>query len=218
MDRINDLDADQTRRFMETLIWLSQVFWGPEPGTFAALFDEQLPPELEEMAGILDGLGFTAGAGAAREMAAWARARAGSAQGEAELEEAFVRLFVSNRQGLAAPLFQSCYQDEGLMMGPPALRMGRRLDQAGLSLESAGNQPPDHLAAELEYLVVMLEAGLEQEDQEALDEAAAFATQELGAWLPEFALRLEGAAEASLYPRAARLAVEMLRMTGWLAG
>lgn len=215
MDRINNLDQEQTRRVLETLIWLSQIFWGPEPGSFAALFDERLPAEMEDMAGILESHGFPAGAGAAREIGAWAQA--GSDQGEAELEEAFVRLFVSNRDGLAAPLFQSCYQGEGLMMGPPAIGMERRLAEAGLSLEMAGNQPPDHLAAELEYLVVMLEAALEQGNRDARQAAESFASGELQAWLPEFARRLEGVSGSSLYASAARLAVETLRLAGWEA-
>ncbi|MBW2369362.1 MAG: molecular chaperone TorD family protein [Deltaproteobacteria bacterium] len=50
------------------------------------------------------------------------------------LEAAYVRLFVSHKTGICAPLYQSCYEYDGApLMGPPALRMKARLRDKGLA-------------------------------------------------------------------------------------
>ena len=73
------------------------------------------------------------------------------------LETEYVRLFISHRDGIAAPLYESCYVgvepgETGSLMGEPAIRMKKRLQSNGLSIGDSISEPPDHISIELEYL------------------------------------------------------------------
>jgi TorA maturation chaperone TorD len=71
-----------------------------------------------------------------------------------------VRLFISNRTGITAPLFHSCYASgDGLLMGEPARMMREVLAAQGLDLAETVHEPPDHLSIELEYLYYLRERG-----------------------------------------------------------
>ena len=104
------------------------------------------------------------------------------------LEAAYVRLFISHRDGIAAPLYESCYVgvesgDIVSLMGEPALKMKQRLESKGLALDSSINEPPDHLAIELEYLYFLLSKGLESKDEELIAEAGSFAAETMVPWV-----------------------------------
>ena len=70
-------------------------------------------------------------------------------------------------------------------MGPEALAMARRLEQAGLTSSGSGNEPPDHLSIELEYLYFLLN----RDPAEASD----FAHQTMSAWVGRFAQAVQAA-------------------------
>jgi TorA-specific chaperone len=108
-----------------------------------------------------------------------------------DLEEIYVRLFISIRGGIAAPLYQSCYEYENAsLMGAPAGDMQKRFESKELSLDENMNEPPDHLSIELEYLYFLLETGWAGENRALLDEAASFAADILIPWLTQFSDRL----------------------------
>jgi len=130
-----------------------------------------------------------------------------------ELQITYARLFVSDREALSAPIYQSCYLFDGApLMGPPALRMRERLASAGLSISGVGNEPPDHLAVELEYLCFLLAKGMEDKDPESAVRAADFAESELSAWLPLFAERLSRVPNSEPYSLAAVLTCDIVRL------
>ena len=63
------------------------------------------------------------------------------------LNECYVRLFVNSKEGITAPLYQSCYEFENApMMGESAVKMNKRFKFKGLSMENRIHEPPDHLA------------------------------------------------------------------------
>jgi TorA-specific chaperone len=104
------------------------------------------------------------------------------------LETAYVRLFISHRDGIAAPLYESCYVgvesgDKASLMGEPALKMRRRFESKGLSIDSNIHEPPDHLAIELEYLYFLLSKGREDPDGELIAEAGSFAVETMLPWV-----------------------------------
>lgn len=104
------------------------------------------------------------------------------------LETAYVALFISHRDGIAAPLYESCYHgiepgDKGSLMGEPALRMSHRFESKGLSLDSIIHEPPDHLAIELEYLYFLLSKGREDQDAALIAEAGSFAAKTMLPWV-----------------------------------
>jgi TorA-specific chaperone len=212
MNLVADLNPAEARRYLETLIWLSQVFWGPGASPTVELFNQSLPGEIEEISRILERFGLGAGVEAAVELSGWLKGHQDTAQLGRELEEAYVRLFVSGQQGVAAPLFQSCYEGDGLMMGPAHARMAGRLAERGLTWPGEGAQPADHVAAQLEYLFLLLESELAEPAGGGSGQAAEFASMEMAAWVAQWCERLQVADNASLYPAAARLARAMISL------
>jgi len=108
------------------------------------------------------------------------------------LNECYVRLFVNCKEGIVAPLYESCYEFENApMMGRSAVEMTQRFKSKGLSMENIVHEPPDHLAVELEYLFFLLQ----QEDELILDEAASFAGETMLPWVKDFNQRLKSGGE-----------------------
>ncbi|CAB1055451.1 hypothetical protein D1BOALGB6SA_184 [Olavius sp. associated proteobacterium Delta 1] len=104
------------------------------------------------------------------------------------LETAYVRLFISHRDGITAPLYESCYCGVGPgetapLMGEPALKMKQRFDSKGLSVDSNIHEPPDHLAIELEYLYFLLSKGWQDQDGALIAEAGSFAAESMLPWV-----------------------------------
>ncbi|NDV26000.1 molecular chaperone [Desulfovibrio sp. JC010] len=128
-----------------------------------------------------------------------------------DLESEYVRLFINSREGIVAPLYESCYEPgSGKVMGKPHLAMRKLLAEAGL--EPTGEQasePMDHLCIELEYLYVQLANGWGGGDAEALRTARAFADEKL-IWVREFRDRISSAETMEFYPAAAELLIALL--------
>ncbi len=72
------------------------------------------------------------------------------------LDDDYVRLFINSHKGITAPLYQSCYEfKNAAMMGESAVKMKTRFASRGLSLGDQINEPPDHLAIELDTVWVL---------------------------------------------------------------
>ena len=127
------------------------------------------------------------------------------------LNECYVRLFVNNKEGITAPLYQSCYEFENApMMGKPAVKMKKRFKSKGLSIADNLNEPPDHLAIELEYLYFLLENGWTNKDNELVAEAVAFAGESILPWVIQLRNLLKNETICSFYPLSASLLVAIL--------
>ena len=104
------------------------------------------------------------------------------------LEADYVRLFISHRDGIAAPLYESCYfgaepGELAPLMGEPAIRMRQRFESKGLAVDSNIQEPPDHLAIELEYLYFLLGKGWQGQDGALIAEAGSFAAESMLPWV-----------------------------------
>ena len=110
------------------------------------------------------------------------------------LEEAYIRIFINARTSIV-PLYQSCYDNgstqqiepRALLMGPSAVLMQERFADKGLSLANNLNEPPDHLAIELEYLFFLLQ----EKDELISNEAVSFVTETMLNWVRVFDQRLK---------------------------
>jgi len=194
---------------MPGLDFLCRLFWGPDSrlcqemilGGFNLVFDP-LKPMLSKGA-LTAAKAFEAFLAPASDSTVLCR----------ELHITYARLFLTGRGETAIPLYQSCYLfDEAPLMGPPALRMRDRLSAAGLVISGHGNEPPDHLAVELEYLYFLLSKGLENQDAQTPQEAADFAGSELSQWLPTFSDRVTNAAGGAPYDYAAVMTRELVQL------
>lgn len=208
MERINTISPKQNTDLLPGLHFLCRLFWGPDPEQcremmqtgFLSVFGSLKTALSKQAAGNVDAFYL------------FLKDQLDSEALYRKLQITYTRLFVSDRETLCAPIYQSCYLFEGApLMGPPALRMRERLASSGLSLSGEGNEPPDHLAVELEYLYFLLAKGLEENDPESTTRAADFAATELSTWLPIFTERLSRTPNAEPYNFAAFLTLEFVR-------
>ena len=134
-----------------------------------------------------------------------------------QLETDYVRLFIAARGGVSAPLYQSCYEQDGdgvsgQTMGPSAQAMQRRLDVAGLVSTVRGNEPADHLSTEVEYLYYLLHNDWRPGAAPvAIGRGAEFAGQVMLPWVERLAGSLQNSAPENYYCHAAYLLGGLLR-------
>ena len=132
------------------------------------------------------------------------------------LEEAYIRLFVNAMGGITTPLYQSCYSDlkvtstKASLMGESAVLMKQRFESKGLSLADDLNEPPDHLAIELEYLYFLLEKGWADKNIELVAEAFSFASESMLPWVVELRNQLKNEIVCPFYPLSAEILVAIL--------
>jgi TorA-specific chaperone len=181
------------------------VFRGPSPEGWQALaqvglpqLKARVPQRLGHFTAILDNLQVAAAAD------------------PGELEAEYVRLFIAAGGGVAAPLYESCHAGgKPRVMGESALAMRRRLADAGLELAGAANEPPDHLAVELEYLYHLLATGWTGDDSgDAAGAGAAgpaFAREVMLPWVGRFAAALDAGQPHPAYARCADMLLALLR-------
>ena len=140
----------------------------------------------------------------------------------AHLDETYVRLFISDREGIRTPLYASCYERKESgeitpMMGEPALAMKERFRSKGLSMADTIHDPPDHLAIELEFLYFLLEKGWAERDNLLLKEAFSFGSEIMLPWVIKLQERLAGdETENRFYPLITTLLCDILRLVGRL--
>ena len=122
-----------------------------------------------------------------------------------DLAEDYESLFGAFRTPFAPPAaspYKEWYEGhEGLMEGPPATRMERRYDAIDASVPQS--YPADHVALELEYASILLDAG-------ETDEIRRFVESELD-WIDAFGVLVEEAvAEAPFHRWSVTVLIEAL--------
>jgi TorA-specific chaperone len=137
------------------------------------------------------------------------------------LEQDYVRLFINSVDGIAAPLYASCYGsgsstgENAALMGPPAIEMKERFDSKGLSLGDQIHEPPDHLSIELEYLYFLLNKGWSDGDPALIDEAVSFAAETMLPWVTRFHERIAPVeTDCRFYQLIAAVLCSILRFIG----
>ncbi len=192
MSSLFSLHEKQQTNLLEGVAALSHIFWGPEPenireilqGTYLRPFEALKPIVNYEPPGIITEL-----------RAIHTRFTDEDAIFQF-LEQAYVRLFINGREGIAAPLYASCYVagktpgENAPLMGPPAVIMKKRFESKKLSLSDNMHEPSDHLSIELEYLYFLLEKGWSDNERELIAEAASFASDIMLPWVIKFQERL----------------------------
>lgn len=201
------LSPDNRNDLLEGIDFFCRCFLGPDPGFCETLLSE---PGKE----MFDRLGRLLGEGArpVTRLLLSDLCRFSNAEDlHGTLEAAYVRLFVNARGGIAAPLYQSCYEPgSGALMGESARLMQERLAACGLSISGRFSEPPDHLSVELEYLFYLLDTGWREENAQRLDDAVSFAMESLLPWVRRLLARIENENSAPFYPPAAALLAELL--------
>ena len=205
-----NLTENQQQALLEILKKLIAVFWGPNPKKCSQMLQESF-------FGSFDKLAELSGKWNVHEIKSVLRDFKNADTLFDRLEEGYVRLFISDRGGVAAPLYESCYaKTEGgakmLLMGAPAIDMKNRFESKGLRLSKDINEPPDHLSIEMEYLYFLLAKGWSDEDKDLIDEAATFAADVMLPWVSEFQARLAAEKKCRFYPLMTSILTAILEM------
>jgi len=111
-----------------------------------------------------------------------------------DLHVEFARLFVGPYELLAPPFGSVYLEDEKRIMGDSTLDVVKRYATVGLKIDDAFKNPPDHVAAELEFMHVLiteelksLSSGDAERTIECLEQQLDFLECHLGQWIDAFA-------------------------------
>jgi TorA-specific chaperone len=194
---------------LEGLGVISQIFWGPSVESCEHMLAPPFLQRLESLREISNG----DLANLTRELASTIRGFSDADTLYQHLETGYIRLFVSTKEGIKAPLYESCYQfPNAPLMGKPAIHMKERFEAKGLSTGDNINEPPDHLSIELEYLYFLLEKGWREGDTALVAEAKNFASEIMLPWVSEFRERLATERECRFYTIVAEILTEILEV------
>ena len=155
------------------------------------------------------------------ELAACAR-RMGeefAARGPGELLVDYTRLFLGPSQVVAWPYGSAWLETLALTMGESTRSVTELYREVGFELDESFGELPDHVAAELEflYLLVFRENRARRDDDAASVDAIAdvkrrFLARHLGAWIGPFAAAVQAGAETDFYRALAQLSERFVRM------
>ena len=131
-----------------------------------------------------------------------------------ELLKEYSRLFIGPFQ-LEAPPFGSVYlESEGRLMGQSTADVKRIYQECGLSISPDFHSPPDHVAAELEFLAYLgfQEESSRDEQQSTFfrEQRALFLRRHIGYWFPMLADNIEKYTIQDFYLKLSRLTRQFL--------
>jgi DMSO reductase family type II enzyme chaperone len=122
------------------------------------------------------------------------------------LQIEYTRLFINAVPKVPVPPYESVHLGRGRVMGDPASEVLAAYAQAGLSMSQEWREPPDHIAAELEFVSYLfdkqaqaLTAGEDVDAARWQGEAVRFMTAHLWRWLPIVADRVQADARHPFY-------------------
>jgi TorA-specific chaperone len=196
MNSIKRIPDSQQQALIESLAKISAVFWGPDEARCQEMLNGNYFAWFQQLKDLLQ----LDPPDALEKMESFFYSFPDSDNLYAALEETYIQLFISSKGGIAAPLYQSCYEYENApLMGPPALLMQEKLENKGLSVGGQLNEPPDHLAIEIEYLYFLLQKGWVDNEDSCLEEAVEFSKDVMLKWIVKFRQKLTENPDAQFY-------------------
>ena len=186
---------------------MGQTFWGPSLVECTEMVTEDYLNRLDSLASVL-----TTGAdNLLHEIGSIMRSFSDGDSLYQHLEEGYVRLFISAKGGVTAPLYESCYEFEGApLMGRAATEMKERFETKNLSVADTIQEPPDHLSIELEYVYFLLDEGWRENDDALVAEAAEFASDRMLPWISKLSEKLASEEKCRYYPLMAAVLRQIL--------
>ncbi len=155
------------------------------------------------------------------ELAAVARGlgEAFSAEGPESLLLDYTRLFLGPTHIIAIPYGSVWLDGQKTVMGESTLAVQELYREGGFEIGDEFREPPDHIAAELEFLYLLIYRENEAHrngEPEALkamaDLRARFLDEQLGRWVGPFTAAVRAGAESSFYRELAELTDRFVRM------
>ncbi len=133
-----------------------------------------------------------------------------------ELLKEYSRLFIGPFQ-LEAPPFGSVYlESEGRLMGQSTAEVKRIYQECGLDISPDFQSPPDHVAAELEFVAYLgwQEKGSQDQEQKRFyqEQRTLFVHRHIGHWFPLLAENIEKHTILAFYLELSRLTRQLLEL------
>lgn len=130
----------------------------------------------------------------------------------------YTRLFLGPMDILAKPYGSVWLDQEKTLMNDSTLALLELYKEAGFEMDEEFKELPDHVAAELEFLYLLifrenesLRAGDTTRREQASDLKKRFLNQHLGRWIGPFAAAMRGNAQTGFYPQLADLTEGFVR-------
>jgi TorA maturation chaperone TorD len=141
-----------------------------------------------------------------------------AARGPDDLLVDYTRLFLGPSQVMAKPYGSAWLDTLALMMGDSTLAVAELYREGGFELSEAFHELPDHIAAELEFLYLLIfreNRARRDGDAETLQATVAlkrrFLDEHLGRWVGPFAAAARAGAETDFYRALADLTDAFVR-------
>lgn len=133
-----------------------------------------------------------------------------------QAEEEYMRLFVGPGH-VKAPIWESVYFDrEGLLFGENTLQVRAFYEKHGLEFQFKNQQPEDHMAVELDFMLFLLQKESESKCNcdllSVIKEQKEFLQNHILAWYHLFAEKIIKHSHSKLYVGIAYLLVEAVQM------
>ena len=190
---------------------MGQTFWGPSVVECTEMVKENYLNRLDSLTSVLK----TGAGNRLHEIGSIIKSFSDGDSLYQHLEEGYVRLFISAKGSITAPLYESCYEFEGApLMGRAATEMKERFEGKDLSVADTIQEPPDHLSIELEYLYFLLDKGWRDQDGALVNEGSAFAAETMLPWVSKLHERLASEKQCLFYPLMVSILEDILRTTG----
>lgn len=198
MDLKHHYDEKRWDALLTSIQRLCRIFWGPSEASCR----QMLEPSFFQPFEAIGSLTKTRWAADLSDLQNLLEGFSDPASLFAYLEKGYVRLFVNAKEGIAAPLYASCYDDEAdpHLMGAAAVRMQKTLVDLGISISDDVGEPPDHLSIELEVLYYLLKQAGGHDHRIPIAKAADFAADSMIPWVNTFCLRLVDEVRCRFYP------------------
>ncbi|WP_231689607.1 TorD/DmsD family molecular chaperone [Bacillus sp. FJAT-27245] len=126
----------------------------------------------------------------------------------------FSRLFIGPGT-LPAPPWESFYRSsEQMLFDDVMYEVRQHFHREGLWFVKENNEPDDHLAVELEFMLTLIIKGIHVEEEHEffiiLEKQRDFLSKHLGQWIGDFGKRLAESTDSKLYKGAAILAADFI--------
>lgn len=132
---------------------------------------------------------------------------------EEKIDKDYLYLFVGVSKPLASPYESSYYRKDSRLMDRPARDMIKLMKKWGLAFEEDYKDLPDHLAAKLGVLSILLKHKEEVEEEilkAEIDKDIKSITKDM-AWLETFKERIEENEEVIFYSKIAQATIDTLK-------
>ncbi len=131
----------------------------------------------------------------------------------------YTRLFLGPSHPIAAPYGSVWLEDPKTLMGDSTMAVQELYHEGGFEIDEDFRELPDHIAAELEFLYLLIyreNEGHRNGEPEALKAATAlkkrFLDEQLGLWVRPFTAAVKAGAQSGFYRQLAELTDRFVKM------